>query len=84
MSNAEDIKQIRRLLARIVVLLGLLNVLVAVGLYFQFVPEPSKTLREILPVLLILGIALAVLAAAFGFVKLLVASQNPRRDQQSP
>ncbi len=46
MNGNDDIRLIRRLLMGLVILHGVLNVLVALGLYLQFVAKPSQNLRN--------------------------------------
>jgi membrane protein YdbS with pleckstrin-like domain len=83
MADSEDMKQVRRLLASIVALLGLLNVLAAVGLYFRFVPRPLEKLLTALPVVLIVGVVTVVLVIGTGFVRSLVAAQRPQGENHN-
>jgi len=76
--SSEETRYVRRFLTTIVALLVLLNLLVAVGLYFHFVPQPVDTLLRALPILLPGGFAVIVLAVGIGFVRWLIAAQRPQ------
>lgn len=78
MPDSESIKQVRRLLTGVVALLVLLNMQVAIGLYFFLVPRPVDKLLAILPVVLFICLVVLVPALGIGFVRWLVAAQRPQ------
>jgi mannose/fructose/N-acetylgalactosamine-specific phosphotransferase system component IIC len=76
MPHVEDTRHIRRLLAGVVALLVALNMQVAAGLYFYFVPRPVDRLLTVLPIAVVVSLAVAVPALGIGFVRWLVAAQR--------
>ena len=78
MPDSENVKQVRRLLTGVVFLLVLLNMQVAIGLYFYLVPRPVDKLLAILPVALIVGLVVLVPALGITFVRWLIAAQRPQ------
>lgn len=78
MNNSDDLDQIRRLLSGVILLLIVLNLLVAAGLYLQFAPRLDVTLDGWPTIVLIVGCALAVIVAGVESIRSLVSSP-PRR-----
>lgn len=77
MPKLEDTRHVRRLLTGVVALLVLLNMQVAAGLYFHFVPRPVEKMLTLLPIAVVVSLAVAVPALGIGFVRWLVAAQRP-------